>query len=46
MHASMIASTSQDQGTRPVVQAAVVPVVAVAIIGVVIIESSAGGVLG
>jgi hypothetical protein len=46
MHASTAASTSQSRDARPVVQAAVVPVVAVAIISVVIIVPSAGGVLG
>jgi len=45
MYASTIASAGQDQGTRPTAQAAVVSVVAIAIISVVIIEPSAGGVL-
>ena len=46
MHDHATASASLELGTRPAVPAAVVPVVAIAIIGVVIIRPSAGGVLG
>ena len=46
MHASTIATAGRDQGASTSVQAAVVPVISVAIIGIVIIRPIAGGVLG
>ena len=46
MHASTIATASQDQGASPVVRDADVPVAAISMIGIVIILPFAGGVLG